>query len=91
MDSVDDTERASSDLARLVVASVGRLVPVDDEYEPYRLLDRAGTVVVPVAVFFRELIAAGRSPSTLRSYGMDCCGGGGSCIPWACAGTVRRG
>jgi site-specific recombinase XerD len=54
-----------------VVASVGRLVPTDDEYEPYRLIDGDGAVVAPVAVFLRELIAAGRSPSTLRSYGMD--------------------
>jgi hypothetical protein len=40
----------------LVVASVGRLVPVDDEYEPFRLLDGDGAIVVPVAVFFRELV-----------------------------------
>jgi site-specific recombinase XerD len=71
MDSVDDAERASSDLAGLVVAPVGRLIPVDDEYEPYRLLDRDGAVVVPVAVFLRELVAEGCAPSTLRSYGMD--------------------
>lgn len=68
---MDDAERAGSNLAGLVVASVGRLVPTDDEYEPYRLLDGDGIVVVPVAAFLRELMAAGRSPSTLRSYGMD--------------------
>lgn len=68
---MDDAERSSPNLAGLVVASVGRLVPTDDEYEPYRLLDGDRAVVGPVAAFLRELMAAGRSPSTLRSYGMD--------------------
>jgi hypothetical protein len=54
-----------------VVPLAGQLVSTDDEWEPYRLLDVYGTPVVPVAVFFRELLAAGRSVSTFCSYGMD--------------------
>ncbi len=42
-----------------------------DDTEPYRLVDADGGVVEPVAVFLRELSAAGRSAATLRSYGMD--------------------
>jgi hypothetical protein len=34
-------------------------------------LDAAGAVVEPVSVFFRELLASGRSVATVRSYGMD--------------------
>ncbi len=68
---MDDADTTSSNLAGLVVASVGRLVPTNNEYEPYRLIDGDGNGVVPVAAFLRELMAAGRSPSTLRSYGMD--------------------
>jgi site-specific recombinase XerD len=68
---VDSAEPSRRDLAGLVVASVGRLIPTGDESEPYCLLGADEVVVVPVAVFLRELMAAGRSPSTLRSYGMD--------------------
>jgi integrase len=68
---MDGVEKGGRGLAGLVVAPVGRLIPTDDGWEPYRLLDVDGVVVVPVAVFLRELLAAGRSPLTLRSYGMD--------------------
>ncbi|WP_222432366.1 tyrosine-type recombinase/integrase [Leekyejoonella antrihumi] len=40
-------------------------------FEPYRLVDADGVLVVPVAAFLRDLQACGRSVSTLRSYGMD--------------------
>src|SRR6476469_4169303 len=59
------------DVAVLSVPRRGRLASTGDLGEPYRLIDADGTVVEPVAVFLRELAAAGRSPSTLRSYGMD--------------------
>ena len=49
----------------------GRLASTGDLGEPYRLIDAEGAVVEPVAAFLRELLAAGRSPATLRSYGMD--------------------
>lgn len=57
------------DLTGLVVPRIGRLVEAAGE--GFRLLDAAGGVVEPVAVFFRELLASGRSASTVRSYGMD--------------------
>jgi hypothetical protein len=59
------------DVARLVVPRCGQLVSTGDLTEPYRLIDAGGAVVEPVATFLRELLAAGRSPATLRSYGMD--------------------
>ena len=59
------------DVARLVVPRGGQLVPTGDPGEPYRLMDARGGVVEPVAAFLRELLAAGRSVATLRSYGMD--------------------
>jgi hypothetical protein len=61
----------SRDLAELVVAQVGRLVATGDRYEPYRLVDANGVAVDGVTAFFRDLLAAGRSESTVRSYGMD--------------------
>ncbi|MEU8966665.1 site-specific integrase, partial [Streptomyces sp. NPDC048491] len=59
------------DLAALVVPRWGRLVETGDRYEPYRLLDADGVTVEPVAVYFQELLAAGKAPLTARSYGMD--------------------
>ncbi|MGB9137899.1 MAG: tyrosine-type recombinase/integrase [Pseudonocardiaceae bacterium] len=65
------SEGNTRDLAGLVVPCTGRLLSTGDGLEPYRLLDADGGVVEPVAVFLRELLAAGRSAATLRSYGMD--------------------
>jgi len=65
------SEGNGRDLADLVVARVGRLVATGEQGEPYRLVDAGGDVVGPVALFLRELSAAGRSVATLRSYGMD--------------------
>lgn len=42
-----------------------------DRYEPYRLVDADGVTVEAVSVYFQELLAAGKAPSTVRSYGMD--------------------
>jgi site-specific recombinase XerD len=42
-----------------------------DRYEPYRLVGPAGVVVEAATVYFRELLAAGKAASTVRSYGMD--------------------
>jgi site-specific recombinase XerD len=69
--AMDETPGCSTDLAAMVVPPVGRLVATGDEWEPYRLLDPAGVAVEAVAAFLRDLQAAGRSPATLRSYGMD--------------------
>ncbi|MFD6226024.1 site-specific integrase [Streptomyces sp. NPDC060232] len=40
-------------------------------YEPYRLIDPDGAAVEAVAIHFQELLAAGKAPSTVRSYGLD--------------------
>jgi site-specific recombinase XerD len=58
-------------LAALVVPSVGRLVSTGDRYEPFRLIGADGAVAEPVTAYFRDLLAAGRSGATVRSYGMD--------------------
>jgi site-specific recombinase XerD len=59
------------DLAQLVVPLVGALEETGDRWLPFRLTDPAGAPVVPVSAFFADLLAAGRSEATLRSYGMD--------------------
>src|SRR5680860_179728 len=59
------------DLALMPVPQVGRLVDTGERGQPWLLTDADGKVVEAVASYFRELQAAGRSPATLRSYGMD--------------------
>jgi len=54
-----------------VVLLSGALVATGDRYEPFRLIAADGTAVEPVTAFFRDLLAAGRSEATVRSYGMD--------------------
>src|SRR5260221_7580730 len=56
------------DLAALVVPQAGWLERAEDPWEPYRLLDQAGTLVGPVAAFLRDLQASGRPETTLRAY-----------------------
>jgi len=68
---MDNEQGDSKDLAAMVVARVGRLVAAEDPWEPYRLLDPIGTPVNAVSDWFHDLQAAGRSPATLRSYGLD--------------------
>jgi site-specific recombinase XerD len=65
------SELASIDRAAVDVPLVGQLRSSGDEYEPYRLVDASGAVVRAVAEWFADLQAAGRSPATLRSYGLD--------------------
>ncbi|MGA2307197.1 MAG: tyrosine-type recombinase/integrase [Acidimicrobiales bacterium] len=62
---------AERDLATIVVPQVGRLVETADPFEPYRIIAADGKAVEPVSAWFAELLAAGRSRATLRSYGMD--------------------
>ncbi len=59
------------DLARLAVPLAGALEETGDRWLPFRLTDPAGAVVEPVSAFFADLLAAGRSEATVRSYGMD--------------------
>jgi site-specific recombinase XerD len=64
-------DESSRDLAALVVPLVGGIAETGDRYEPYRLVDGGGAAVEGVTAFFRDLLAAGRAESTVRSYGMD--------------------
>ena len=64
-------DEPSRDLAALAVPRAGRLVATGDRYEPYRLVDADGVVVAAATAYFRDLLAAGRAESTVRSYGMD--------------------
>lgn len=59
------------DLAGLSVPAAGSLLGTGSQLEPYALVDPAGAPVEAAAVFFRDLLAAGRSAATVRSYGMD--------------------
>jgi site-specific recombinase XerD len=59
------------DLAALVVPAAGKLIETGDRYEPFRLAGPDGASVEPVTAFFRDLLAAGCSKATVRSYGMD--------------------
>jgi integrase len=60
----------SRDLARLRVPLAGALEETGDRWVPFRLTDPAGAAVEPVSAFFADLLAAGRSEATVRSYGM---------------------
>ncbi|MGH3419467.1 MAG: tyrosine-type recombinase/integrase [Streptosporangiaceae bacterium] len=64
------SENGPRDLSALVVPPRGALAATGDGWEPWRLLDPAGEVVISAAAFLRELAACGRSVSTQRSYGM---------------------
>ena len=55
----------------MVVNRVGRLVATEDPFDPYRLIGPDEVAVEAVTAFLRDLLAAARSPATLRSYGMD--------------------
>jgi hypothetical protein len=68
---VTDRDDEMRDLAALVVPEAGWLAETGNQWEPYRLLDAGGAVVVPVAAYFAELQAAGCSVATIRSYGLD--------------------
>src|ERR1700728_716406 len=63
-------EVATGDLARLAVPLAGALEETGDRWVPFRLTDPAGAAVEPVSAFFADLLAAGRSEATVRSYGM---------------------
>jgi hypothetical protein len=61
---------APRDLSRLVIPLGGSLEATGDLFEPYRLVDVDGVVLVPAAAYFRELAGCGRPAATHRSYGM---------------------
>ncbi len=59
------------DLAGLTVPQAGRLVATGNRYEPYQVVGPDGVVMDGAAQFFRDLLAAGKAESTVRSYGTD--------------------
>ncbi len=61
----------SSDVATMVVVRSGRLFATNDPWDPFQLIDPDGNPLEAVRAFFADLQASGRSPATLRSYGMD--------------------
>src|SRR5258708_13123760 len=61
-------EEKPRDLAALIIPRAGWLEHAEDPWEPYRLGDRGGTVVGPVAVYLRDLQASARPETTLRAY-----------------------
>jgi site-specific recombinase XerD len=69
--AVFDEAEVTRDLAGLLVPSVGSVVATGSKWEPYRLLDPAGAPIEAAVAFFADLLAAGRSEATVRSYGMD--------------------
>lgn len=54
-----------------IVPQLGRLAATSDPLVPYELVGPYGDAVGAVSAFFSDLLASGRSPATLRSYGMD--------------------
>jgi site-specific recombinase XerD len=64
-------EEPERDLAALMVPRAGALVRTGNRYEPFRLIGADGAGAEPVTAFFCDLLAAGRSEATVRSYGMD--------------------
>jgi site-specific recombinase XerC len=59
------------ELATLSVPTLGRLEQTGDPWLPFRLVDGGGAVVEGVSAYFRDLQAAGKPETTIRSYGMD--------------------
>ena len=67
---VDESE-CSRELESLRLPAVGSLEATGSRWEPYRLVGVDGGTVEAVEAFFADLLAAGRSEATVRSYGMD--------------------
>jgi site-specific recombinase XerD len=68
---IESGEEQERDLSRIVVPRTGRLVTTGDDREPYRIAGPDGDIAEPVSVFLRDLLAAGKSAATLRSYAVD--------------------
>jgi len=68
---IGSDEEQGRDLSQLVVSRAGRLVATGDAHEPFQVVGPGGEVVEPVSVFLRDLLASGKSESTLRSYSVD--------------------
>ncbi|MHB8246089.1 MAG: tyrosine-type recombinase/integrase [Acidimicrobiales bacterium] len=64
-------EQTPRDLSTIVLPQIGSLQSTGDSWEPFRVLDPNGTPVPAVSAWFADLQAAGRSHTTVRSYGTD--------------------
>ena len=53
-----------------MVPQSGSLEATGDLFQPFRLIDADGVVIVVASACFRELAAGGRAAATQRSYGM---------------------
>ena len=60
-----------TDLSQLAVPQVGSFEATGDPFQPYWFLDTVGVPIPAADAYFAELVACGRSSTTLRSYGMD--------------------
>ncbi|NUK24053.1 hypothetical protein [Streptomyces lunaelactis] len=65
------TTALERDLKNFVLPEIGRLEETGDAWEPYRLIDPVGQRVEPVAIYFKDLLAADSPATTLYSYGND--------------------
>ena len=72
-DTVADHDRRAGTGSRGPGGAPGRAgwSATGDRYEPYQLIDPDGAVMEAAAAFFRDLLAAGRAESTVRSYAYD--------------------
>lgn len=66
-----DARTLERDLKTFVLPELGQLQATGDAWEPYRLIDPEGRPVEPVAVYFKDLLAAHSPATTLYSYGND--------------------
>ncbi|MEV8208444.1 site-specific integrase [Streptomyces sp. NPDC079189] len=66
-----ENEGAERDLSALELPQWGRLRETDDPWDPYQLIDKDGRVSAEAQAFFKDLQAAGRENTTLRSYALD--------------------
>ena len=62
---------APRDLSSLVVPQRGWVEATGDLFDPYRIVDARGVIVVPAAAYLRDLQASGRPAATQRSYAYD--------------------
>jgi hypothetical protein len=66
-----ENEGAERDLSALELPQWGRLRETGDPWDPYQLIGRDGRVCAEAQAFFKDLQAAGREDTTLRSYALD--------------------
>ncbi|EMF56813.1 MULTISPECIES: site-specific integrase [Streptomyces] len=66
-----ENEGVERDLSALELPQWGRLRETGDPWDPYQLIDKDGRICAEAQAFFKDLQAAGRENTTLRSYALD--------------------